>query len=328
MQTYLISVIVPVYNGEKYIKKCINSILNQTYSNFELIIINDGSVDKTADEVKCIDDKRIRLFNKNNTGVSDTRNYGISLSKGDYLIFIDADDEIESTLFEKMIKIVNEHHVDIIRYNGFVQNKNGKYDSIVFPVEDGLILSSKEHQNQIINIINKPYNSIRCYSPLLFMKNENIINFRKELVYLEDKMFYLENMLNNKKIIFINDELYYYNYNETSKTKNINKFANNIDDLIIAQNTIKKYLSNNYDKLVDSSTIALIIHRIKYLASITKLFQFKKIMKQFLNKDNIIYYLNIDPDGVSKTVYYSFKLLKENRITIFYLTCLIKRIIK
>ncbi|HSA05956.1 MAG TPA: glycosyltransferase [Candidatus Gastranaerophilales bacterium] len=88
----MISIIIPAYNAENYIKNAINSVLNQTYQNFEIIIINDGSTDNTENVIKQFDDTRIKYFYQENQGVSSARNKGIELSQGEYIAFLDADD--------------------------------------------------------------------------------------------------------------------------------------------------------------------------------------------------------------------------------------------
>ena len=92
----LISIVVPVYNAEKYIGTCINSVLEQTYSNFELLLLNDGSKDHTLDVLKSYEDVRVKVYSFENQGAGKTRNKGIQLSKGKYITFIDADDYIDS----------------------------------------------------------------------------------------------------------------------------------------------------------------------------------------------------------------------------------------
>ena len=97
----LISVIIPVYNGEKYIKRCVDSILSQSYDNYEIIIINDGSSDKTLSvlrEYRAY--SNISIYNNRNHGVSYSRNYGMRHSNGDYIIFVDADDVMPSWSLE------------------------------------------------------------------------------------------------------------------------------------------------------------------------------------------------------------------------------------
>ena len=104
MLNELISIIVPVYNVEKYLKKCIDSILNQTYSNIEILLIDDGSTDNSG--IICDNfkkrDSRIKVVHKKNSGVSSTRNYGLDLATGKYISFVDSDDFVECDFIENL----------------------------------------------------------------------------------------------------------------------------------------------------------------------------------------------------------------------------------
>lgn len=110
-----ISIIVPVYNVEKYLKRCIVSIQNQTYSNFELILVDDGSTDSSADICKtiCSNDDRIRYIYQENKGPAEARNTGLSLAEGDYILFVDADDYISNTMVETLLKNVIANNADV-----------------------------------------------------------------------------------------------------------------------------------------------------------------------------------------------------------------------
>lgn len=108
-----ISVIVPVYNGEDYIDKCIRLILNQTYKNFELIIINDGSTDKTMDIIKKYKDDRIKVYSQCNKGAGAARNLGLCIAEGEYICFIDCDDIISDNYLQQMIKMCKNYNADI-----------------------------------------------------------------------------------------------------------------------------------------------------------------------------------------------------------------------
>lgn len=105
----IISIIIPVYNGEKYLSATIQSVIDQTYNNWELIIVDDGSTDNTADVVKQFNDNRISYIKKNNTGVSDSRNVGAQIAKGEILCFLDADDVwLPDNLEKKIYQLINE----------------------------------------------------------------------------------------------------------------------------------------------------------------------------------------------------------------------------
>ncbi len=111
------SIIVPVYNVEKYIKDCLTSILNQTYDNFEVIVVNDGSPDNSEEIIKDLakKNKRIKYFKKENGGLSDARNYGVTKATGDFLLFVDSDDSINECLLDKLNKVITED-TDIVKF--------------------------------------------------------------------------------------------------------------------------------------------------------------------------------------------------------------------
>lgn len=124
------SIIVPVYNVEKYIKDCLDSILNQSYDNFEVIVVNDGSTDKSKEIIEQYKDKRIKLYNKKNTGVADTRNFGINQCTGEYFIFVDSDDTINKDLLVTLKNVLDKEKVDLVKYQiqMIYSDGNIKYD--------------------------------------------------------------------------------------------------------------------------------------------------------------------------------------------------------
>lgn len=111
-----LSIIVPVYNGEKYIRKCIDSILNQSFKDMEIIVINDGSTDTTEEILKTYleKDKRIKLINNKNSGPAAARNKGIKAARGNYIGFVDSDDYIELTMYEKLYEAAEKSNVEVI----------------------------------------------------------------------------------------------------------------------------------------------------------------------------------------------------------------------
>lgn len=114
-----ISVIVPIYNVEKYLPTCLNSIINQTYKNLEILLINDGSSDNSGEicENYAKMDNRIHVFHKRNEGVSSARNLGIDLSVGDFISFVDPDDFLDLNLYEIVISNMEKYNADIICFN-------------------------------------------------------------------------------------------------------------------------------------------------------------------------------------------------------------------
>ena len=114
--TPMVSMIVPVYNSEKTLSRCIDSILNQTYRDFELILLNDGSTDTSGEicDAYAKRDSRVRVVHKENTGVSDTRNRGIDLARGEYLQFLDSDDWITPDATALFVRTATEQQCDMV----------------------------------------------------------------------------------------------------------------------------------------------------------------------------------------------------------------------
>ena len=332
INSLVVSVIVPVYNGEKYIKSCLNNICNQTYRNLEIIVINDGSTDKTQEIINEYDDKRIKSIITKNSGVSNARNIGIKNATGDYLMFVDADDLLKETAIEKLSEIALKNPtIDMIRFNGYIQDESGKYTPIEMPINDYMIVYTKNEQEKIIEILNDPYHSLRCYSPLLFLKNNNITLFNTELSYLEDKLFYLENMLKKgKRILFFKEELYYYNYNNQSKTKNPNLVVKNINDIINAKNEISNVIlkfSTN-DDIIKESSLSLIIYRLEYFSEQMSYKEFKKALHQILKNNEIKKMIKQNSKQLKLFQQIQYKLIEKKLYYLFYCSCKTKKILK
>ena len=147
---YKISIIVPVYNVEKYLNKCVNSILNQTYKNIEVILVDDGSPDNCGKI--CNDyaekDNRVKVIHKKNGGLSDARNVGIKIANGDYLGFVDSDDWIEPQMYQRLIENAVKYNADI-SVGGVVDliEENGKFEQVKTTLDGKVVnyvLSKKE----------------------------------------------------------------------------------------------------------------------------------------------------------------------------------------
>ena len=150
-----ISIIIPVYNTENYIEKCIDSIIKQTYSNIEIFLINDGSTDNSLNICKKYEiiDKRINVIDIKNKGVSNARNIGLNLCKGNYITFIDSDDFVEKDYIKTMYNKIKENNVDVVISNPikFINNERiNEKNKIV----DELIL---ENDNIIKTLLNDEY---------------------------------------------------------------------------------------------------------------------------------------------------------------------------
>ncbi|WP_336688193.1 glycosyltransferase family 2 protein [Chryseobacterium bernardetii] len=123
-----ISIIVPVYNVENYLAKCLGSLVNQTHQNVEILVINDGSKDNSGEIIKSFEDKypdKIKAFSKDNGGLSDARNFGIDRATGDYIGFVDSDDYVTETMFEEMLHLAQKHRAEIVICNIQKVDENG-----------------------------------------------------------------------------------------------------------------------------------------------------------------------------------------------------------
>ena len=143
-----ISVIVPAYNVEKYIEQCLNSISNQTYRNLEIIVINDGSTDRTREIIEnlSIKDQRIRVINQENKGLVLTREVGIKLSTGEYITFVDGDDTIKNDMYERLINNLLKYDADISHCGMLFRWPNGKEE---LHYGTGIIIEQNNFEGQI-----------------------------------------------------------------------------------------------------------------------------------------------------------------------------------
>ena len=132
MSENLISIIVPVYNSEKYLRAAIHSLLNQTYQNIEVILINDGSTDGSQELISSFQkkDKRIKLYNTKNLGVSHARNYGIDRASGSYIMFLDSDDTYDKSYCLEMIGLINKFNADVVMSNYYICRGKNIYPNV------------------------------------------------------------------------------------------------------------------------------------------------------------------------------------------------------
>lgn len=205
------SVIIPIFNVEKFLSKCIESILSQSYPNWELILVNDGSSDKSPQICNTFasKDSRIKVINKSNQGVSKARNSGLDIARGKYICFVDADDIIAPTLFETLLPFTKKE-IDCVVY-GYDRIHNGKLEEFVLPDKrttdiestylDSFIWELK-YYNLFVPLWNKVYkrNIIECHK----LRNEKDISINEDLIFNQQFFHYI------KTASYINLPLYHY----------------------------------------------------------------------------------------------------------------------
>lgn len=254
------SIVVPVYNIEKYIRRCVDSIINQTYENIEIILVDDGSTDNSG--IICDEyakDPRVKVIHKKNQGLGEARNSGLEAATGDYISFFDGDDFIELNLLEVCNNELANNRVDIISFdfidydNGTIvkhKNKNKKKYFNKDEIEEYLLdmIYNKNNEKRIHESIwNKLYD-------LKFLKRIKF-NFVSERKYISED--YFSNLILFKyveTIINIPNQLYYYCYNENSLTHVYN--PERLEKNIFQYNESVKLCKNNYHKRITNSKLA------------------------------------------------------------------------
>ena len=212
----LISIIVPVYNVERFIDRCIQSIINQTYKNLEIILIDDGSTDSSLAICQKYrnSDKRIKIIKKTNGGVSSARNIGLLHANGQYINFVDSDDYLDNSCLDKLYQALINYDCDISCSNIICESVSGEK-----------IESLRLHKKVItFTIENYDMYSRSVYNKLFSRKcldtKDGYISFDESLHYGEDALFTINAFLNAKKIVRIPDELYHYVIHGTSAMHN------------------------------------------------------------------------------------------------------------
>lgn len=302
-----VSIIIPIHNNDDYLEKCFKSIQSQTYSNLEVILINDGSTDNSRQicEKWLKQDKRFILFNNINNGVSYSRNFGIEKSSGDYIVFVDCDDFIEKEMIEVLVNKIDKFDYVMINYNKYYNEKRVVKN---FEVKD------KEYNRKEFlenfwdlynsNMINSPCNKI-FKSPVL---KKNRIRFDLKYDLGEDLLFNLEYI--NRCETFCTINQYLYNYRCTTNSLTTKYRENYLETQLFLNNSIKRFFIQNncyeekQQREIQKNIADIIISSIQKLfleSSSLKLHQIRRVLKRYLSIPEII---NL------KKVHYSEKRLE------------------
>ena len=222
-----ISVIVPVYKSEKYIERCIESILNQTYQNIELILVDDGSPDQSAEicDRYAKKDSRVFVLHKENGGVSTARNAGLDMAKGDYIAFVDSDDYLEKDMYEKMVEKIQEYGCDVVMCD-CVKEYSESSELYTHDIREGYYNHEqlkKEYYPHLLMMENVEYPATISNGLLLWNSRLNTPNMRYEpgIRYSEDLLFGAKLMYHAKSFFYMKGKTYYHymiNPNSASHT--------------------------------------------------------------------------------------------------------------
>lgn len=322
----LVSIIVPVYNAEKYLGEAIESVLNQTYTNFELLLINDRSTDNSREICRkyAQKDNRIVLLENNteNHGPGPTRNIGLDNATGEFIYFMDADDWIDKTLLETCIDRMKETNADMVQF-GVVFESGGGKEKMVYCNTGKELYTREEIENDFLNFWNKNRTSLW----LQFFKREVVELIRFENIINSEDFSYVIDVLYNAKIIaYIQKPLYHYRHVDGStshswvdttiecqktlwnhKIKYLESFKSKIDILAYAAVAYDSYIWAIYQL---SSNLCPLSYKEKkqQLSRLNDKMEFDKYRKHCPLKQQ---------NGISKIKYILVKYRLENLLLLF-----------
>lgn len=260
-----VSLIIPAYNIEDYIERCLKSIIKQTFKNIEVIVVDDGSTDKTLEKIEKLAkvDNRIKIISTNNNGPIEARKLGFNYSIGKFILFIDGDDWLENDAIEKLINVNKNREYDIVCYKFMFVYDDGrviKRDQLSFDTLRGddflkIMLLNRIYPSVVNKLIRRE-----------FIINNNI-KFPDNVGYAEDLAFITYLSMKKPKACMIDEYLYNYYQRETSITKTINSKLLDVTD---ATRFIEKKLIENklLDKYKDEFEIMAYIHNYRNFRNI------------------------------------------------------------
>ena len=236
-----VSIIIPIYNVEIHLDKCISSIINQTYQNIEIILINDGSTD--GSENICLKyasfDQRIKYFYKQNGGLSSARNFGLNKFSGDYVLFVDSDDSIALNTIKLLIELVNKHQLKVLEFKSSRVEENKSKETNELKIQNYNEAAKRIIQNGTFFAWNKLYHS-SIIEEVFFIENQ---------IY-EDILFTFNTFYRANKIGFLDSVFYYYNEDNVDSLSRSKYSLKQLDQLKSYEQTIDFVKNNDFDKEV------------------------------------------------------------------------------
>ena len=231
-----LSIIVPVYNVEEYIVKCIESLLNQNIEDYEIIVVNDGTKDRSIDLIReRFQSDKLLIFEQENMGLSEARNTGLKKSHGEYVWFFDSDDWMETNSLQNIIESLNDE--DILYFQKYYEEKNGHHKIISGPdaVLSGKTLSKSKYHHPVQFYIYKSS----------FLENNNL-TFEKGLIH-EDSLFTPIALYKAKRVVAYNKPIYHLLRRESSLSQG-KATPKRCMDLIKIKNKLEEFATTNVDK--------------------------------------------------------------------------------
>ncbi|MGL5435346.1 MAG: glycosyltransferase family 2 protein [Lachnospiraceae bacterium] len=288
----MISVIIPMYNSEKFIKRAIKSVQSQLIQDIEIIIINDGSTDHSQKIVEQLakEDVRIKLFNQKNGGASKARNVGLSKATGDYVVFVDSDDQVEPDIYEILLNNLIENNANFSIVAPKIIDPFSKYNH-GFGTGEKFIFETKD---ALKNYLTRTKFSMHLGDKLFPKKIYTQIRFIEERSINEDRFFIFEAMLKSDKIVFEDVEKYIYEKREGSLASYGKFKVSKLDTILFARDMLElgkdigldDYLYTNYCMTVLEAYRNIIRDRQARKEFILKKYELKKDIKN-MNVQNL-----------------------------------------
>lgn len=216
-----VSIIVPMYNVEAYLPKCVDSILNQTYRNIEVILVDDESPDRCGEMAEAYKEKdqRVKVIHQKNKWLGGARNSGLKIAQGTYILFVDSDDYIRPDMCEKLLAYIEEHDVDMVFFDMYHVDRQGNIVSTSSsPIGPGVVYQGPPGRSVLYDLIIRTHavNSAcqKCYRRTLL--TDNNLFFDEKIRYAEDYEFCLRLFPKVESYVHLNQPLYYYVQNDES----------------------------------------------------------------------------------------------------------------
>ncbi len=291
-----ISIIVPIYNVEQYLRECLESLIKQTFQDIEIIAVNDGSLDGSGQicDQYALMDERVKVFHQANAGVSEARNYGLEHASGEWILFVDGDDWVEPSLCQTLLQAAMQSKADLVLCGHFWNYPNQEYpvrmfseDRYIDPLNiRRIILDSTLVESSCVS--NATYVWGKLWRSSLLRGN---VRFKSNLKWGEDQLFNLNGLTNVTRAFHLKQSLYHYRINATSITNSykknriemLNDYLYELKAYVDASIDTDSYLKELYDRRVLYTLILFVnIHicNSKYREPLlTKRLQLCKILK-------------------------------------------------
>ncbi len=304
MEEIALSIIIPVYNTENHLHKCIKSILKQTFAGFELILVNDGSADKSGEicDSYAARDRRIRVIHQQNSGPGKARNAGLDIASGEFVGFVDSDDFIDSEMFRVMVETAKYHNADVVQC-GFERLNNEGSSIGSFATENTIIIGEYNcvEQHSLQRSIN---NYIHC--KLIRRAVVETIRF-PDLFFSEDAFFLIQAFCLCKKAVLIKDIFYKYIQHDKALTQspfNVKKM-----DIIESGKAIHQYVNTRFPDLSCYWAMYIVLNSAKLYSASIRQRGFNTQRKELINAFKYHYQM------IQKTIAYN-NISKKSRMAL------------